>query len=187
MTSLQLIDHPQTNRWHNTISWGDIVSFDLPSRTILPETKKSTISPWLILDRNTNVGEEFVTMAPGSTECTLPHKAEALLVSGQDRIRAAGLSCPTLFDCEHAMIVSVKHHGFVLTKNSSPIIGHLIGDDRHRLNSIRARLDAFADIAKERRAELGRRQQGIHTAPTHMVSQDYEPGARRMKSRGAKF
>ncbi|QIE54176.1 hypothetical protein G5B40_01175 [Pikeienuella piscinae] len=52
------------------------------------------------------------------------------------------------------MLVSLDHPGIVLwAATGAPVMGRLSGDAVERMNSVRARIHAEADIAAERRSE----------------------------------
>ena len=63
--ALQTIPH-----WHDTIQWGDIVSFRLSHHD--NDAQLPPERPWLVVDLNTYVGERYVTLARGHDVGALP-------------------------------------------------------------------------------------------------------------------
>ena len=154
VTALQTIPH-----WHDTIQWGDIVSFRLSHHD--NDAQLPPERPWLVVDLNTYVGERYVTLARGYDVGALPHRSHEVLVADRDVMQAAGLAKPILFNCKQQIVVSVNHKHFDLGEASSPIIGRVTGEQRHHLNTVRARIAAFADMARERRDAHLRNSPGL--------------------------
>ncbi|NIZ63060.1 hypothetical protein DL239_19010 [Sedimentitalea sp. CY04] len=90
---------------------------------------------------------------------------------------AAGLHRPTRFICYRKISVSLKHNGFVCNRTTeSAVFDSLSGPEFERMNQVRARLQAEADIAadhRERRRLYGRRKA---KPPTFTV--EYKRGKR---------
>ena len=156
--------HPQTNHWPATINWGDIVAFDLPSRRHDIGQQALYDHPWLVVDVNDFVGMRYMTLAQGKIIDQLPHRSHKILVARSEALKSAGLKRPRIFNCRGLVIVSVMHEGFIPNSNGTPIIGKLIGEERHHLNSVRARRQAFTDMKAKRHSDRKqKRQSANHT------------------------
>ncbi|WP_114011635.1 hypothetical protein [Cohaesibacter intestini] len=156
----------QTNHWPATINWANIVAFDLPSRRYDIGQQTPHGHPWLVVDVNDIVGARYMTLAPGNAIGKLPHRSQEILVARSEALKSAGLQQPMIFNCRGLVLVSVSNKGLVLNSTGTPIIGRLVGEERHYLNNVRARLQAFSDMKTIRRSDRKRKLQSA----THSVA-----------------
>nr|WP_319484728.1 hypothetical protein [uncultured Cohaesibacter sp.] len=160
MTNARNTTHPEAINWSSSIKWGDIVAFHFPDYAVNTEDL-SAHRPWLVLDLNVYVGEIYLTLVRGHKVGALPHQKHEILIATHEAIRSAGISQPILFNCKQQLIVSTKHVGFSPMGSDTPIIGCVSGEERHHLNTVRARMRALADLKAERREETLRLQTAI--------------------------
>nr|WP_321462896.1 hypothetical protein [uncultured Cohaesibacter sp.] len=156
---------PEEESWPETIQRGDIVAFHFPSGK---SGKPAQLfpRPWLVLDMQTHVGQLYLTLARSHEAGQLPHRFYELVVSQSGQATIAGASGPMVFNCRQQVIVSVRHKGFALGQQGSPVIGMVNESELERLNAIRARLQAFADIrAEERTCRLRKRKSRYSLCP----------------------
>lgn len=77
--------------------------------------------------------------------------------------RAAGLHRATRFVGARRMLVALDHCGFVIcAAKGAPTIGRLTGDAFERLNAVRGRIHAEADMAADQRTRRRRARRTRH-------------------------
>ncbi|ABA81573.1 hypothetical protein GQF56_21720 [Rhodobacter sphaeroides] len=154
--------------WRQTLAVGDVVAFRFPVADVeggLPKTR-----PCLVLEVDTVFGERRVTLAYGTTVPGGRNRGYEVRVSDPLALAAAGLHRPTRFVAQRRITVSPDNPGFAVCRNlKTPRIGRLAKSEMDRLQAVRARLHAEADIAADRRAErrrelADRRPQGARPA-----------------------
>lgn len=155
--------------WRETLSYGDIISFRFPVRgSELPPK----IRPCLVLDI-VRVGESrYAQLAYGTSAHTHANRGYEVQLNKADA-RAAGLRRPTRFVGARRMLVSLDHPDIVLgVATGVPVLGRLSGAAFERMNAVRARIHAEADIAAERRSERRKarrsRRQGAGLHPVQI-------------------
>lgn len=151
-------------RWRDHVTWGDIVSFRFPVRLPAEDCAQPKKRPCLVLDRTERAGRTFLTLAYGTSADTPANRGYEVAIFNPGRALAAGLHKPTRFVGSRRLIVPATHNGFVISRDTcSAILGRLAEAELDRLNAVRARIQAEADIAAEHRRErrggfLGRRR-----------------------------
>lgn len=142
--------------WQDSLTWGDIVTFYFPVKEENgPPSKRR---PCLVVDAFVKDDQCYVTLVYGtSTERRGLRNYEVQDYSSDDVTRS-GLTRPTRFLCSRRISVSTQHPGFISTKKrGTPVLGHLSGSALNRLATVRARIDADADIGVSLRAERTRK------------------------------
>ena len=149
---------PQSADWQQTLSRGDIVRFRFPRAEDDPRDGGfAKARPSLVLETGCFRDRRFVKLAYGTSADTTANRGYEVRVMHPDAIAAAGLDKPTRFVCARTLIVSLDNPGFEPAEtNGIPVIGRLDPDLLERMNAVRARLQAEADIAAEARAERRR-------------------------------
>nr|WP_321459820.1 hypothetical protein [uncultured Cohaesibacter sp.] len=156
---------------HQAIQRGDIVAFHFPSGKS-GKPAQFFPHPWLVLDMQTHVGQLYLTLARWHEAGQLPHRFYELVVSQSGQATIAGVSGPMLFNCRQQVIVSVRHKGFALGQHGFPVIGMVNESELERLNAIRARLQAFADIRAEERTCRQRKPPSTHSPSKRIPQQE---------------
>lgn len=109
--------------------------------------------PCLVLDTLTKGSERFVEIAYGTSAETRANRGYEVIVKKSAACVTAGLSKPTRFVSARRIVVSVGHSGFHGRTKGPNVIGRLDGTLLDRMNAVRARIQAEADIAAYYRAE----------------------------------
>lgn len=136
--------------WQKELSWGDIVSFRFPVEDAEAIPKKR---PCLVLDTATVGGKRYALLAYGTTTRSSSNRGYEIRLGAFDASEA-GLHRPTRFVGARRLMVNLDHPGLVTSSAAgTPIIGRLSGAAFDRMNAVRGRIHAEADIAAERRAE----------------------------------
>lgn len=155
-------DPKHTAEWQDHLTWGDIVSFRFPLQDDAEAGVEPKKRPCLVIDRHQIGALPFVTLAFGTSADHKTTRGYGVDITRPARVIAAGLHRPTRFICYRKISVSLKHSGFVCNRTTeSPVFGSLSGPEFERMNQVRARLQAEADIAadhRERRRLYGRRK-----------------------------
>ena len=150
--------------WKGLLSRGDVVMFRFPIAEAgdCAKAKKPKRRPCLVLEVFEQIGKTFAEVAYGTSVNTNANRGHEVLVKQAGSCSAAGLDKPTRFVGARTVIVSLDHPGFDPKGDEGPIIGHLDGPLTERMNSVRARLHANADMQaealQERREQEGRRR-----------------------------
>jgi hypothetical protein len=135
--------------WPTSVRYGDIVMF----RTVHDDGERAQPIPCLVLEAHRTAVIARLLLAPSVTECPGRDRAYAIGVRAPSQVIAAGLTSPKQFIGASRMLVSAGHSGFVASSASgSLIIGRLTETSFERMNAVRARLQAEADIAAYDRA-----------------------------------
>lgn len=145
---------------------GDVVLFRFPLAEEDDEPGAPKRRPCLVLDTLTVGDDRFVEIAYGTSADTRANRGYEIIVKQPSARETAGLSKPTRFVCARRIIVHVNHSGFFGRTKGPQIIGHLDEALLERMNAVRARIQAEADIAayyreEQRREELAREDRGF--------------------------
>jgi hypothetical protein len=138
---------------------GDVVLFRFPLAEADDELSTPKRRPCLVLDTLTAGGEHFVEIAYGTSADTRANRGCEVIVKQSAARATAGLSKPTRFVCARRIIVHVSHGGFHSRTKGPHIIGRLDEALLERMNAVRARIQAEADIAAYYREERRREEQ----------------------------
>jgi len=172
-----------TATWQETLAVGDVVSFRFPiaedGANIAPKAR-----PCLVLDIAEIGGVRYATLAYGTTSKRRANTGYEVRLGKPSEYRAAGLHEPTRFVGKRRMMVPLDHSGFVICgATGAPVPGRVSGAAEARMEAIRGRIHAEADIAADRRQ---RRQRG--RVKTSVAGQDFaveRRPARRPLDKGA--
>ena len=145
--------------WRTHISRGDILSFAWPGAD-------AARGPCLMLDRARIGGRPFVLLAAGEPDDGRFARGYDILVERAEARMLAGLAEPTRFRADRRLLVSLDTSGLQLDGGASPVLGRLSGRELDRLDRVRARIHAEADMAADRRARSleGRRRARLSLA-----------------------
>ncbi|MAE92701.1 MAG: hypothetical protein CMI67_24525 [Pelagibaca sp.] len=138
---------------------GDVVLFRFPLAEEDDEPGAPKRRPCLVLDTLTKADERFVEIAYGTSADTRANRGYEVIVKQTAARATAGLSKPTRFVCARRIIVHVNHSGFHGRAKGPHIIGRLDEALLERMNVVRARIQAEADIAAYYREEQRREEQ----------------------------
>ncbi|MEE4210827.1 MAG: hypothetical protein V2I43_16375 [Parvularcula sp.] len=139
--------------WQRTLQRGDIVSFVFPCSEDDP-TEPPKARPCLVLELEDRAGQRFAQLAYGTTSMSGRNKGYEVRVMQREDHLSCGLHEPTRFICARTVAVSVDHPAFRRAPDrGTPLIGRLTEPLLDRMNAVRGRLHAEADIAAERRRE----------------------------------
>ncbi len=144
--------------WTTTLARGDVVLFAFPKAD--EDGGKPKPRPCLVLDIVEILGKRFVSLACGTMGETVANKGYTISVTRRADYTAAGFDAPISFAAQTRVLVPLTHKGFP-TSVPSPVIGRLSGDAFDRMNAVRARLAAEADMRTARRDERRRRTAGM--------------------------
>ena len=142
--------------WQDLIERGDVVLFRFP---VADEDNPSTDDqpkrrPCLVLDVFDRDGTCFVELAYGTSTKTRANRGFEVRVRQRASCHAAGLDKPSRFVCARRVIVSINHPGFDSgTSTRGTLIGRLDPSLIERMNAVRARMQAEADIQAFEREE----------------------------------
>jgi hypothetical protein len=136
--------------WQDLIERGDVVlvRFPINDDTDAPAEQPKR-RPCLVLDVFDLNGTTFVELAYGTSAPTKANRGYEVRVNQTASCHAAGLDRPSRFVCARHIIVSVNHPGFDGGDNRGTLIGHLDPPLIERMNDVRARIQAEADIKAE--------------------------------------
>ncbi len=154
--------HPQpfTPASRNThLQRGDVVLFRFPLAEEDDEPGAPKRRPCLVLDTLTAGDDRFVEIAYGTSADTRANRGYEVIVKQSAARETAGLSKPTRFVCARRIIVHAGHSGFNGRTKGPQIIGRLDEALLERMNAVRARIQAEADIAAYYREEQRREEQ----------------------------
>jgi hypothetical protein len=145
---------------HTPLQRGDVVLFRFPLNDENAEPGVPKRRPCLVLNTLNNGDDRFVEIAYGTSADTRANRGYEVIVKHPTSREEAGLSKPTRFVGARRIIVHVNHSGFDGEAEGPEIIGKLDAPLLERLNAVRARIQAEADIVahdrEERRAEQAR-------------------------------
>jgi len=143
--------------WREALTWGDIISFRFPIEGAGALPKKR---PCLVLDVHRLGDSRYALLAYGTSADTQANRGYEVRLT-EPEARAAGLHRPTRFVGARRMLVAVDHPDIIISAaTDTPLIGRLTGAAFERMNAVRARIHAEADIAADRRSERRRTRQG---------------------------
>lgn len=140
---------------------GDVVLFRFPLAEEDDEPGAPKRRPCLVLDTLTKGVERFVEIAYGTSADTRANRGYEVIVKHPGARETAGLSKPTRFVCARRIIVHVDHSGFDGRTKGPNVIGRLDTSLLERMNAVRARIQAEADIAAYYRDEQAREDRGF--------------------------
>lgn len=136
---------------------GDVVLFHFPLAEEDDEPGAPKRRPCLVLDTMTKGDERYVEIGYGTSADTRANRGYEVIVKHPAARATAGLSKPTRLVCARRIIVHVDHSGFHGRTKGPKTIGRLDETLLERMNAVRARIQAEADIAafyqEERRRE----------------------------------
>ncbi|GHE01884.1 hypothetical protein U879_15595 [Defluviimonas sp. 20V17] len=153
-TTAEIAQTPATN-WRDHLAWGDVVAFRFP-HSERDDSYRPKVRPCAVLDVVSFAGRRFATLAYGTTADSKANQDYETRVTRPEALAAIGLDKPTRFVGSRRITVSLNNPGFSLGECGTPMLGQMIGADRERLNAVRARLFAEADMAAEHHAERRR-------------------------------
>lgn len=130
---------------------GDVVLFRFPLNDKNAGAPKRR--PCLVLNTLSNGYDRFVEIAYGTSADTRANRGYEVIVKHPTSREEAGLSKPTRFVGARRIIVHVNHSGFDGQAKGPEIIGKLDAPLLERLNAVRARIQAEADIVAHYREE----------------------------------
>ncbi|WP_299566942.1 hypothetical protein [uncultured Sulfitobacter sp.] len=144
-------DHPSLQR-------GDVVLFRFPlnNKNAGPGVPKRR--PCLVLSTFSSGGDRFVEIAYGTSADTRTNRSYEVIVNHPTSREEAGPTKPTRFVGARRIIVHVNHSGFDGQADGPEIIGKLDAPLLERLNAVRARIEAEADIVAHHREEKSAEQ-----------------------------
>ncbi len=150
---------PAAPCWRDQLQAGDVVLFVYPIRLPgdgdLPKTR-----PCLVLDIERRGGTSYAVLAYGTSADSDANRGYEVSVTSAAEVAAAGLTRPTRFVGFRRLMVPLASSDFrPIPSTGSPVIGRLGPAARKRMNAVRGRIHAEADIARERRAQARRERQ----------------------------
>ena len=149
------VDVAQAANWKAGIKIGQIILFRFPVRENGNE-EQPKLRPCLVLNTRRMLGKVFVELAYGTSAQTTANKGYEVRILRDADANAVGLSRPTRFIGARRVMVSLDNPGFDVNLFDSPVVGQLTGELFERLNAVRARLQAEADMAQATREERKR-------------------------------
>ncbi|MCB1358218.1 MAG: hypothetical protein KDK53_17590 [Maritimibacter sp.] len=153
-----MFDHTTTEKrpWAHEIGPGDVVLFAYPVAD--PESgARPKYRPCLVIEAEETAMGKRVVLAYGTSVPAKGPQGYTIAVRSATDLLVAGLEKPTRFDAGRLMSVSVHSSKFGIRDRATPVIGHLSSAALVRMNRVRARLHAEADMASERRRERATR------------------------------
>lgn len=137
--------------WQQDLAPGDVVLYRFPTTEDLPDGEAPKMRPCLVLDTPRLGDRRFAKLAYGSSAYGKSNRGREVLVRQAPSITTAGLDRPSRFTLNRTLLVSLDHPGFEAETHGDPRIGHLDEALMERLHALRARMQAEADIAADRR------------------------------------
>ncbi len=132
---------------------GDVVLFRFPLNDKNAEPGTPKRRPCLVLNTLSSGDDRFVEIAYGTSADTRANRGYEVIVKHPTSREEAGLSKPTRFVGARRIIAHVNHSGFDGQAKGPEIIGKLDAPLLERLNAVRARIQAEADIVAHYREE----------------------------------
>ena len=151
--------HPTAARpaWAADLSPGDVVAYRFPHAEGGHECPK--VRPCVVLEVEEIAGVPYLLLAYGTASFGRRHSGYEIHACDGDLRAVAGLHRPTAFLAGRRILVPVAHRDFDLEgRTQSPLLGRLSGRALARLHAVRARIQAEADIAADRRQRRGVRR-----------------------------
>ncbi|AMY70692.1 hypothetical protein [Frigidibacter mobilis] len=139
--------------WRDTVAIGDIVAFRFP---VADEDGGDGLKnrPCLVLEVQDRGGARSALLAYGTSSYGRSNRGYEVRIRRPEALASCGLHRPTRFVGARRLWVPLASQGFVCRQiDDSAVIGHLSGAELARLNAVRARLIAEADVAAHCRAE----------------------------------
>ncbi|WP_323768522.1 hypothetical protein [Antarctobacter sp.] len=145
---------------------GDVVLFRFPVTEEDAEPGAPKRRPCLVLDTFESGGERYVELAYGTSVSTRANRGYEVMVKQPASRAVAGLNKPTRFIGARRITVHIDNSGFNGPTDGPTIIGRLDEALLNRMNAVRARIHAEADIAahdreERRRAKQARKDRGF--------------------------
>ena len=154
--------------WQDNLQRGDIVCARFPVSDSDGEPCK--LRPCVVMEIGEIDGTKTAVIAYGTTSEGKANAGYEVRLRRPEVLKALGLYAPTRFVCSRRLIVSLDNAMFEAPKGrGTPVLGRLSGEELERLNALRARLQAEADIAAERRAERRKRHRTISVRGREVV------------------
>lgn len=145
--------------WKSSLRRGDVVWFPFPTHNGEHSDTRPKHGPCLVLDVFSGRQLPTAKVAYGTTMEVGDNRGYDIRVQSPEARERAGLDRPTRFDCSRTLTVSLNHPGFEsIQPGTTPVIGCLDDLLAARMNAVRARLDAEADMAAEARKQQQRWQ-----------------------------
>lgn len=126
---------------------GDVVLYRFPVAEEEAESEAPKRRPCLVLDAFERGGERYVELAYGTSAKTRANRGYEVLVKQPVSRAAAGLNKPTRFVGARRITVHIGNSGFDGPTDGPTVIGRLDDALQCRMNAVRARIQAEADIA----------------------------------------
>ena len=153
MLDIQHTNPKLTPAWADHVTWGDIVSFRFPVLRRAEEPAPCKRRPCLVLDRVEGPEGVKLLLCYGTSVGDARRTGYDIDITRDEALRA-GLRKTTRFIGARRILVSVRNGGFACHPDlGSPVIGMLEGAAFERMNRVRARIFAEADIAEEARRQ----------------------------------
>ncbi len=158
MLDLPMLPPTMTPAWRDHLSPGDVVLFAFPVTD--PDRATPKARPCLALEVLAWAGERYARLAYGTSSDGRSNRGHDILVAGRLGDPGAGLDEATRFVGRRTLLVHLGGQGFARSSfTGSPVIGRLTGPALARMHRVRARLQAEADMAAERREGARRTRQ----------------------------
>lgn len=142
--------------WKRDVASGDIVLFAYPVAD--PDSgARPKVRPCLVLETEDHETGKRILLAYGTSQPPKCARGYDITVRGASDLLVAGLAKPTRFMASRLLSVSIESSRFGTRDRVTPVIGHLSSAALVRMNRVRARLHAEADMASERRRERATR------------------------------
>ncbi|MBC2836518.1 hypothetical protein H7F16_13445 [Gemmobacter straminiformis] len=131
---------------------GDVLHYPFPSKTTGGET--DTARPCLVIDTHKISDRAYLLIADGAPAEAARRTGYDILVEEDALLASAGLEQPTRFCAARRVFVSRQSLRRKAIRPDGGIrVGRLTGRAFERLNAVRGRLHAEADIARHQREE----------------------------------
>ncbi len=156
---MTLCTHPASGRpaWAETLRVGDVLAFRFPHAEGGEACPK--VRPCLVVEIEEIAGVPYAMLAYGTASHGRADTGYAIHARGEALRAVAGLHKPTAFLAARRILVPLAHRDFDLcAERRTPVLGHLSGPALARLHAVRARIQAEADIAADRRQQRGIRR-----------------------------
>lgn len=160
-------DPAVTSDWREHLAWGDVVAYRYP-RSERDTSYRPKIRPCVVLDVVKFAGQRYATLAYGTTAGSRTNRGYEIRIARPEALSSIGLAAPTRFVGSRRCTIPLDDGGFSCGDRGTPLLGKLQGDERERLNAVRARIFAEADIAadrRERRVQERRERRASDGAP----------------------
>ena len=151
--------HPTAARpaWAADLSPGDVVAYRFPHAEGGHECPK--VRPCVVLEVEEIAGVPYLLLAYGTASFGRKNSGYEIHPCDDDLRAVAGLHRPTAFLAARRILVPIAHRDFDLcAERRTPLLGRLSGRALTSLHTVRARIQAEADIAAERRRHRGVRR-----------------------------